>query len=53
VAVGLIVATIVIQALFMSTGLRTFKRIEHNRLTVIARNPTIATARLRTRVNSD
>jgi hypothetical protein len=43
VAVGLIVATIVIQALFMSTGLRTFKRIEHNRPTVIARNPTIAT----------
>jgi voltage-gated potassium channel Kch len=43
VAVGLIVATIVIQALFMSTGLRMFKRIERNRPTAIARNPTIAT----------
>ena len=43
VAAGLIVATVAIQALFMSIGLRTFKRIEEHRPTVMARHPTIVT----------
>jgi hypothetical protein len=43
VAAGLIGATVAIQALFMSIGLRTFKWIEEHRSRVIARNPTIVT----------
>jgi voltage-gated potassium channel Kch len=42
-AAGLIAATVAIQALFMSTGLRTFKWIEEHRPKMMARNPTIVT----------
>ena len=41
VAAGLIAATVAIQALFMSTGLRAFRRIEENRAVLVARRPTI------------
>ena len=43
VAAGLIAATVAIQALFMSIGLRTFKWIEEHRPMVMARRPTIVT----------
>src|SRR3990170_243232 len=43
VAAGLIAATVAIQALFMSTGLRTFKWVEEHRPMVMTRKPTIAT----------
>ena len=39
-AAGLIAATIVIQALFMSMGLRTFRWVEGHRSMVMARRPT-------------
>jgi voltage-gated potassium channel Kch len=39
-AAGLIAATIVIQALFMSMGLRTFRWVEGHRSMVMARTPT-------------
>jgi voltage-gated potassium channel Kch len=42
-AAGLIAATVVIQALFMSAGLRTFKRIEEHRPGAMARKPAITT----------
>ena len=42
-AVGLIMATVAIQALFMSTGLRTLRWVEKRRPMVMARRPTIAT----------
>jgi voltage-gated potassium channel Kch len=43
VAAGLIAATITIQALFMSAGLRRFKWFEQHRPMVMARNPTLTT----------
>ena len=43
VAACLIAATVAIQALFMSIGMRTFKWLEKHRPAMIARNPTIAT----------
>jgi voltage-gated potassium channel Kch len=42
-AFGLIVATVAIQALFMSTGLCTLRWVEKRRPMVMARRPTIAT----------
>jgi voltage-gated potassium channel Kch len=42
-AAGLIAATVVIQALFMSTGVRTFRWVEEHRPMVMARRPTSAT----------
>jgi voltage-gated potassium channel Kch len=42
-AAGLIAATVVVQALFMSIGLRAFKRMEENRAALIVRWPTIVT----------
>jgi len=43
VAACLIAATVAIQALFMSIGLRTFKWLEKHRPKMIARNPTMIT----------
>jgi len=43
VAACLIAATVVIQALFMSIGLRAFKWVEEHRPTMMARKPTSAT----------
>jgi hypothetical protein len=43
VAACLIAATVAIQALFMSIGLRTFRWIEEHRPTIMARKPTIVT----------
>src|SRR5262245_53811196 len=43
VATCLIAATVVIQALFMSIGMRTFKWIEKHRPTIMARKPTMIT----------
>jgi voltage-gated potassium channel Kch len=43
VAAGLIAATVAIEALFMSTGLRAFRWIEEKRPHVIARQPTLVT----------
>ena len=40
---GLIAATVVIQALFMSVGLNIFKRIEERRPGAMARKPAITT----------
>jgi hypothetical protein len=40
---ALIAATVVIQALFMSAGLNTFKRIEEQRPGVMARQPATTT----------
>ena len=40
VAACLIAATVVIQALFMSIGLRAFKWVEEHRPTMMARKPT-------------
>jgi hypothetical protein len=40
---GLIAATVVIQALFMSAGLNTFKRFEERRPGAMAREPAITT----------
>jgi voltage-gated potassium channel Kch len=42
-AAGLIAGTVVIQALFMSAGLNTFKRIEERRPEAMARKPAITT----------
>ena len=42
-AAGLITATVVIQALFMSVGLNTFKRIEERRPGALARKPASTT----------
>jgi voltage-gated potassium channel Kch len=42
-AVALIMATVAIQALFMSTGLRTLRWVEKRRPMVMPRRPTIAT----------
>lgn len=42
-AAGLIAATVVIQALFMSMGARTFRWVEEHRPMVMARRPTSAT----------
>ena len=42
-AAGLIAVTVVIQALFMSAGLNTFKRIEEHRPRAMARKPAITT----------
>ena len=42
-AAALIAATVVIQALFMSAGLRTFKRIEGHRPGAMARKPATTT----------
>jgi len=41
-AAGLIAATVAIQALFMSTGLRAFRWIEEHRPMLLERRPTIA-----------
>jgi voltage-gated potassium channel Kch len=43
VAFGLIMATVAIQALFMSTGLHTLRWVEKRRPMVMPRRPTIAT----------
>src|SRR5262245_28366750 len=40
-AAGLIAATVVIQALFMSAGLNSFKRMEEHRPGAMTRNPAI------------
>jgi len=42
-AAGLIAATVVIQALFMSAGLRTFKRIEEHRPGAMTHKPATTT----------
>jgi hypothetical protein len=42
-AAGLIAASVVIQALFMSAGLNTFKRIEEHRPGVMSHNPATTT----------
>ena len=42
-AAGLITATVVIQALFMSVGLNTFKRIEERKPGAMALKPAITT----------
>jgi len=42
VAACLIAATVAIQALFMSIGMRTFKGLEKHRPTMITRKATIA-----------
>ena len=42
-AAGLIAATVVIQALFMSVGLSIFKRIEERKPEAMAREPSITT----------
>ena len=42
-AAGLIAATVMIQALFMSVGLNTFKRIEERRPGAMVRKPAITT----------
>ena len=42
-AAGLIAATVVIQALFMSVGLSIFKRIEERKPGAMAREPSITT----------
>lgn len=42
-AAGLIAATVVIQALFMSVGMNTFKRIEERRPGAMTREPAITT----------
>jgi hypothetical protein len=41
IAAGLIGATVVIQALFMSAGLNTFKRVEEHKPGAMTRNPAI------------
>ena len=42
-AVGLFVATVAFQALFMATGLRTLRRVEKRRPMIMTRRPTVTT----------
>ena len=42
-AVGLFVATVAFQALFMATGLRTLRRVEKRRPMIMTRRPTLTT----------
>lgn len=43
IACGLIAATVAIQALFMSAGLRTFRQMEEHRADILRRYPTFVT----------